>query len=52
LVFVDVEIVENHVQVVIGKGFDNSLRKRRRLTEVGRCLDLSHHLPAGDLRSR
>ena len=38
LVFVDVEIVENHVQVPSGKASTTSLRKRRSLTEVRRCL--------------
>ena len=38
LILVDVEIVEDHVQVLLGEGFDNILEKRRKLTEVRRCL--------------
>jgi len=45
LVLVDVEIVENHcANCCSGKALTTSLRTRRKLTEVRRCLTC-HHLP-------
>jgi hypothetical protein len=49
---VDVEIVENHVQVVFGKCFDDILEEAREVDRGAALLDLSHHLAAGNLQSR
>ena len=52
LVFVDVEIVENHVQVLPGKGFDDILEEVQEIDRGATLLDMGHHLAAGNLQSR
>src|SRR5271157_248937 len=52
LVFVDIEIVENHVQLSPGKGFDDVLEEAQEVDGGAALFDVGHDLAAGNLQRR
>ena len=51
-VFVDIEVVENHVQLLLGKSFDYFVQKAQKVDRGAALLDLGYDLSAGDFQGR